>query len=97
MASVYNSQIEDSSGNVYLPRTDMIQTMEELKANTKAGKAADAMLLKEVNHNLNAKLAQGRVQLVIQSDGTLGYKLDGADTVHPFHSKLTIPTMGGGI
>ena len=50
-----------------------------------------------INHNLNAKLAQGRVQLVIQSDGTLGYKLDGADTVHPFHSKLTIPTMGGGI
>ncbi len=34
---------------------------------------------------------------MVQSDGTLGYKLDGADTVHPFSNKLTIPAMGGGI
>lgn len=29
-------------------------------------------------------MADGRVQLVVNDDGSLGYKLDGADTVYPF-------------
>ena len=37
-------------------------------------------------------LAQGRVQLVVNDDGTLGYRLDGADAVIPFR-KATPITM----
>ena len=33
---------------------------------------------------INNKLAHGRIEFVVQSDGTLGYKLDGADTVINF-------------
>lgn len=35
-------------------------------------------------NELNNKLAHGRIELVVNEDGTLGYKLDGADTVTPF-------------
>ncbi len=45
---------------------------------------------------LNNKLAHGRIELVVQSDGTLGYKLDGADTVIPFKSKPQIVLIGSG-
>ena len=38
----------------------------------------------------NSSLADGRVQLVINDDGSLGYKLDGADTVYPFKDVSTI-------
>lgn len=38
--------------------------------------------------NVNSSLANGRVQLVINDDGSLGYKLDGADTVYPFSNGL---------
>lgn len=42
----------------------------------------------------NSSLADGRVELVVNDDNTLGYKLDGADTVYPFksHHKLTAQT-----
>lgn len=43
---------------------------------------------------LNNKLAHGRIELVVQSDGTLGYKLDGADTVIPFINNDTICIPG---
>lgn len=33
---------------------------------------------------LNSSLGDGRIQLVVNEDSSLGYKLDGADTVHPF-------------
>lgn len=79
-----------------IAKTKVLTTMEQVKANTNAENVTSAIVTKELYNNLNAKLAQGRVQLVVQSDGTLGYKLDGADTVHPFSTKLTIPTMGGG-
>lgn len=32
----------------------------------------------------------GRIQLVVNEDGSLGYKLDGADTVYPFKNVSTI-------
>ncbi len=35
---------------------------------------------------LYSSLADGRVQLVVNDDNSLGYKLDGADTVYPFKS-----------
>lgn len=37
---------------------------------------------------INSSLANGRVQLVVNEDGSLGYKLDGADTVYPFSNGL---------
>lgn len=37
---------------------------------------------------VNSSLANGRVQLVVNEDGSLGYKLDGADTVYPFSNGL---------
>ena len=39
-------------------------------------------------------MGDGRVQLVVNNDGSLGYKLDGADTVYPFKnvSKIQVKT-----
>lgn len=37
---------------------------------------------------VNSSLANGRVQLVVNENGSLGYKLDGADTVFPFSNGL---------
>lgn len=37
---------------------------------------------------INSSLANGRVQLVVNENGSLGYKLDGADTVFPFSNGL---------
>lgn len=31
-------------------------------------------------------LANGRIEFIVNDDGSLGYKLDGADTVHPFNN-----------
>lgn len=33
-------------------------------------------------------MANGRVQLVVNDDSSLGYRLDGADTVYPFSNGL---------
>lgn len=35
-------------------------------------------------NELNSSLGDGRIQLVVNEDNSLGYKLDGADTVYPF-------------
>lgn len=45
-------------------------------------------------HKVNSSLGDGRVQLVVNNDGSLGYKLDGADTVYPFKnvSKIQVKT-----
>lgn len=37
---------------------------------------------------VNSSLGGGRIQLVVNEDGSLGYKLDGADTVYPFSNGL---------
>lgn len=39
---------------------------------------------------INSSLADGRVQLVVNDDNSLGYKLDGADTVFPFFKSLKL-------
>lgn len=39
-------------------------------------------------HKVNSSLANGRVQLVVNDDSSLGYRLDGADTVYPFSNGL---------
>lgn len=70
----------------------VLKTMEEIEANTDEQNIPSALLLGEINN----KLAHGRIELVVQSDGTLGYKLDGADTVIPFKSKPQIVLIGSG-
>ena len=70
----------------------VLKTMEEIEANTDEQNIPSALLLGEINN----KLAHGRIELVVQSDGTLGYKLDGADTVIPFKSKPQILLIGSG-
>ena len=44
--------------------------------------------IKKEFDTVNSSLANGRVQLVVNEDGSLGYKLDGADTVYPFSNGL---------
>ena len=60
----------------------ILTTMEQVMANTLAGRTADARLLKEVNQNL------GGNRFGYTADGRPGWK-DGADTVHPFKAKPT--------
>ena len=69
----------------------VLKTMEEIEANTDEQNIPSALLLGEINN----KLAHGRVELVVNEDGTLGYKLDGADTVTPFSSGTYRVTLGG--
>lgn len=44
--------------------------------------------IKKEFDTVNSSLANGRVQLVVNENGSLGYKLDGADTVFPFSNGL---------
>lgn len=43
---------EDPDGNQLLPRTDVLDTEEEIKANTESGKAAGAQVVKQVISDL---------------------------------------------
>ena len=72
-------------------REKTLQTLEEIEANTSGGYWAGA----DAVDALNNKLAHGRIELVVNEDGTLGYKLDGADTVIPFSSGTYRVTLGG--
>lgn len=72
-------------------REKTLQTLEEIEANTSGGYWAGA----DAVDALNNKLAHGRVELVVNEDGTLGYKLDGADTVIPFSNGTYRLTLGG--
>lgn len=83
--AIYNVQMEDSAGNQYCPKPDLLTTKEQLSANTAAGKSVDALVVKELNN----KLAQ--VRTYVGADGKL-HSVDGngADTVLPF--KGSAPT-----
>ena len=48
--ATYNVQIEDSAGNKYHPKPDLLTTREQLAANTAAGKSVDALVVKEINN-----------------------------------------------
>lgn len=78
--ATYNVQIEDSAGNKYHPKPDLLTTREQLAANTAAGKSVDALVVKEINNNL-AGLSFG-----ITAGGEWGYRKPGADAVTPFSS-----------
>ena len=78
--ATYNVQIEDSAGNKYHPKPDLLTTREQLAANTAAGKSVDALVVKAINNNL-AGLSFG-----ITAGGEWGYRKPGADAVTPFSS-----------
>lgn len=43
---------------------------------------------------LNSSLANGRIELVVNNDNILGYKLDGADRVFPFSGAKKVTIAG---
>ena len=50
--------------------------------------AASSFMTKRIKTDLNDGIINDRIQLVIQPDGTLGWKKDGADTVIPFKGEV---------
>ncbi len=81
--ATYNIQVEDSAGNKYHPKPDLLTTKEQLRANTAAGKSVDALVVKELDNNLkNCRTYVGTDGKLHSVDGT------GADTVLNF-SKIS--------
>lgn len=78
--ATYNVQIEDSAGNKYHPKPDLLATKEQVSANTAAGKSVDALVVKELNNKLNNQPEWIRGE----SGNITGYRFGGADTVFPF-------------
>lgn len=64
----------------------ILTTMEQVMANTLAGRTADARLLKEVNQNL----AQGQIEFDVDATGKGFYRKRGADTWLPFSNALVL-------
>lgn len=63
---------------------DILDTEEEIEANTDAGKATGALVTKQLISDL------GGCRFGYTEDGLPGYKKDGADTVYPFSSVRSI-------
>lgn len=92
-------QILDGLDRFYkaFQRKRVLKSLEEVLATTNEEDVASAMTVAALNN----KLANGRVELVVNNDESLGYRLDGADTVHPFKTKhdiilgLSWGTLGG--
>ncbi len=59
MASTYNVQIEDSEGNKYCPKPDLLTTQEQVNANTVSGKSVDALAVKGLINNLTTSFQAG--------------------------------------
>lgn len=88
---IYNVQMEDSVGNQYCPKPDLLTTKEQLSANTAAGKSVDALLVKELNNKID------RVGTYVGEDGKL-HSVDGngADTVLNFNNlDMPLRIIGG--
>lgn len=83
---------------MFVKKDDILKTMEEVNANKSEDKVAGAEALKELSNDL------GGLSFGQDSDGNWGYKIGGADTVHPFKSKITMffkfgntpPNLAGG-
>lgn len=87
MAQTYNVQIEDSAGNKYCPKPDLLTTKEQLTANNAAGKSVDALVVKMINNDL--KFPDGTGFYPDVKDGICGWNTSaarGADTFHPFNN-----------
>lgn len=78
------SDVEFNDGSTAETKMGAINGITDSLVSTSSNIAASA---KSVNQ-LNNKLANGRVDLVVTNDG-LGYKLDGADTVLPFIKSIS--------
>ena len=78
--AIYNVQMEDSAGNVYTVKPDLLTTKEQLSANNKAGKSVDALVIKEINNNLTTQLP-GSVRIISEGSGAAAkyYAQIGAD------------------
>ena len=63
---------------------DILDTMEEIDANTDAGKVAGALAVKELSSDL------GGLTFSQDAEGNWGYKPEGADAVIPFRSALSL-------
>lgn len=66
-------------------RKRVLKSLEEISATTNEDDLASATAVAALNN----KLANGRVEIIANDDTSLGYKLDGADTVYPFTKTLT--------
>lgn len=75
---------QDGNGKVisdtYILRESILNSQEEIEANTSGENVAGALALKEINNNM------GGLRFGVDADGNYGYYKDGADTVTPFKS-----------
>lgn len=74
------SDVEFNDGSTAETKMGAINGITDSLVSTSSNVAASAKALNQLNN----KLANGRVELVITDNAKLGYKLDGADTVYPF-------------
>lgn len=89
--AIYNVQMEDSAGNQYCPKPDLLTTKEQLSANTAAGKSVDALVVKELNNKLgNCSLIQEGNDFYIVGADAVRKKL--GSNVYECPSKLKIPS-----
>jgi len=82
MAQKYNVQIEDSTGNTYHPKPDLLTSKEQVNANTAQGKSVDALVIKEIYNNL------GNIGEAIIGNGS---SLSVATGVGKAVTKVTLP------
>ncbi len=78
------SDVEFDDGMTAEIKMGAVDGITDSLASTSSKIAASAKALKQVND----KLAQGRLEFVVNDDGSIGYRLDGADTVLPFNSRF---------
>lgn len=89
--AIYNVQMEDSAGNQYCPKPDLLTTKEQLSANTASGKSVDALVVKELNNKLgNCSLIQEGNNFYIVGADAVRKKL--GSNVYECPSKLKIPS-----
>ena len=95
--AIYNVQMEDSSGNQYCPKPDLLTTKEQLSANTAAGKSVDALLVKELNNKLgNCSLVREGNDFYIVGADSVRKKLGSNTYECPERLTITSKEMGGG-
>lgn len=74
------SDVEFDDGMTAEMKMGAVDGITDSLASTSSKIAASAKALKQVND----KLAQGRLEFIVNDDGSIWYRLDGADTVFPF-------------
>ena len=77
-----SAQINNTNGAINTINNNVLDTIEEISANTSGGKFAGALALKNVNNSF------GGMKFGIDSDGNYGYIKAGADSVTPFSKDI---------